>query len=423
MRIKIAKTSERITRRSGFLITDEYGKQIGLDKLIDKEFGKPKSNRGIKHSIYVNTVVSMRHDGALHLEDVKHLWEDKAFQEMLQIKNLPTSDAIGDWLRREGANQGEKKIWNVTGQIMQKISQAEENATLDIDTTIIESDKGDSLKTYKGNYGYNPLIGIIEENGLIAGSEFRQGNVSPAENLWSFIEKCEENYGKNIKIIRIDSAGYQKEIVENCITRDKYFSITAKHTTRVLEAIKSIPEDQWKQGTDKEGIKTNWQVGETTYTFSSKKKSFRLLAKREPLKNVGLFDEYKYWIVISNLPLNEYSSNDVILFHHRRGLMERVIGELKNQFHLDHMPCGQFEANSLYFTIGILAYNILQWIKLTLLPDEYKKKSIRTIRYQLLHLAGKLIYHARYAILKIAAPIKNIQLIENIYLRLKLNPL
>lgn len=423
MRIKITGTKEKLTRRSGFLITGAYGKQIRLDELIDKEFGKPNSNRGIKASSYINTIVSMRHDGALYLEDVKHLWEDKAFQEMLQINQLPTSDAIGDWLRRQGARDGEKKIWNVTKQIMQKIPQAEENVTLDIDTTILESEKGDAKKSYKGNYGYQPLIGIIEENGFIAGSQFRQGNVSPAEGLWSFIEQCEVNYGRKIKTIRSDSAGYQKEIVEKCIEAGKYFSITAKHTASILEAMKSIPEPEWTEGTDKEGIKTNWQVGEATYTFSSKKKSFRLVAKREILKNAGLFDQYKYWIVITNLPADEYSSNQVILFHHRRGLMERILGELKNQFNLDHMPCGQFEANALYFTIGILAYNILQFIKLTLLPDEYKKKSIRTIRYQLLHLAGKLIYHARYAILKIVAPIENIELFEQTYLRIKLAPL
>jgi hypothetical protein len=422
MRIKIEQSKEKISRRSGFILVNEFGKRIELDKIIDKEFGRPGSNRGLKASLYVNTLVSMFHDGAIHLEDVRHLWEDKAFQEILQIKGLPTSDALGDWLRREGSKSGEKKIWDITRQIMPSVSE-EDDLILDIDTTIIESNKGDSLKTYKGSYGYHPLIGVIEQTGFVAGSQFRPGNISPQEGLWDFIKECEVNCGKKIKIIRSDSAGYQRQIAENCIAEGKYFSITARQTTSVLEAVKSIPEEQWQQGKDKEGIKQDWQCAQSIYTMSSKKKSFRMIAKRERLINAGLFDEYSYWIIATNLPDEEYSPNQVILFHQRRGIIEKVIGELKNQLNLDHMPCGQFEANSLYFTIGILAYNILQWLKWTSLPPEYRKKSIRTLRYQLLHLAGKLIYHSRYVILKLAAPLINIKILDNAYCRLRLNPL
>jgi hypothetical protein len=268
------------------------------------------------------------------------------------------------------------------------------------------------------------MLGIIEENGLIVGSQFRQGNQSPQGGLWEFIQLCERNYGQRIKTVRSDSAGFNKDVIENCILENKYFSVTAKQTTGILEAIKSIPEETWQRGKERDRLRAEWEVAETTYTFSSKKKMFRLAAKRVPLDNQGdLFAEYGYWIVATNLLMEDYDSNAVILFHQKRGSMEKAIGELKNQFGLDHLPCGQYGANALYFTIGVLAYNIMQIIKWISFPPEERRKSVRTLRYQLIHLAGKLIYHARYAILKVAAPIRNIILLRNAFLRLRYSPM
>jgi len=103
--------------------------------------------------------------------------------------------------------------------------------------------------------------------------------------------------------------------------------------------------------------------------------------------------------------------------------MEKRIGELKHQLNLDKVPCGQFNANSLYFTIGVFVYNLLQMFKLLGLPEEYHTKSVRTLRYQLLKLAGKVIFHARYLVVQISAPLKNIELFTKAYYRLRYTPL
>jgi len=423
-RIKITSTTEKLSRRIGLLITHELIDKIKLEEQVNKEFGKPGSNRGYKASNYVTTMISMFHDGAIHLEDVKHLESDEYYQDLLRECKLPTSDAIGDWLRRQGDEGGEQKVHEVQRYMFEKILPDEEGGILDIDATIITSEKGDAEKSYKGIRGYQPMLGIIEENGLIVGSQFRQGNQSPQGGLWEFIQLCERNYGQRIKTVRSDSAGFNKDVIENCILESKYFSVTAKQTTGVLEAIKSIPEETWQRGKERDGLRAEWEVAETTYTFSSKKKMFRLAAKRVPLDNQGdLFAEYGYWIVATNLLMEDYDSNAVILFHQKRGSMEKAIGELKNQFGLDHLPCGQYGANALYFTTGVLAYNIMQIIKWISFPPEERRKSVRTLRYQLIHLAGKLIYHARYAILKVAAPIRNIILLRNAFLRLRYSPL
>jgi hypothetical protein len=108
----------------------------------------------------------------------------------------------------------------------------------------------------------------------------------------------------------------------------------------------------------------------------------RIIAKRTKIKQqYDLFLNYRYWIVATSLGIEKYDFQAIIDLHQGRGNIEKRIGELKHQLNFDRQPCGQFEANCLYFTIGLLAYNLLQILKLLGLPEEYHSKSIRKLRY------------------------------------------
>ena len=420
--IKISRSKEKLSNRIGVPLIEELVRKFRLREKIDEQFGFPGSNRGIIASDYIMTLVYMFIDGALHLEDVRHLMSDEAFQELLADMKLPTSDAIGDWLRKYGGKQSETKIFQVVKQLL--LGLTKQGEILDIDATIIESDKGDARKSYKGSYGYQPLLGIISENAIVVGSDFREGNISPQMGIVEFIKSCRRNYPQAIKIVRSDSAGWQKEVVDYCVQEGLVYTITTDQTEGLLEAIKSIPEEKWKRSVDKDNIKEDYEAAETEYRFGSKKRTVRIAAKRTKLKKqYDLFLNYSYWIVATNLSKEDYDSQAIIELHQGRGIMEKRIGELKNQLNLDKVPCGQFDANCLYFTIGLLAYNLLQMLKLIGLPEEYHTKSVRTLRYQLLKLAGKVIFHARYLVIQIAAPLKNIELFNAAYYRLRYSPI
>jgi len=132
-------STELITAKAGLMVCDAFQKYIHLSEMIDLIFPRPGSNRGFPHSKYVTTLVQMFQDGASELEDVNELSEDKALQKMIDIRSYPTSDAIGDWLRRQGESKGEENLWKVMKQLFTTIPG--ERFTLDIDATIIEANK------------------------------------------------------------------------------------------------------------------------------------------------------------------------------------------------------------------------------------------------------------------------------------------
>jgi hypothetical protein len=50
-------------------------------------------------------------------------------------------------------------------------------ATVDQDTTIIESRKREALATYEGERGYQPMLAVWAEMNLVVADQFRDGNV------------------------------------------------------------------------------------------------------------------------------------------------------------------------------------------------------------------------------------------------------
>ena len=341
--LRLEQTDERLTRRTGLVLVDRFGKKIDLANKIDRAFGRPGSNRGMAASEYVLTLAQMLIDGAMHLEDVKDFERDEAYKLMTGREHYPTSDALGDWLRRKGGKdgEGEKKLMKVDAELINTSTKGG-GRTIDVDASVIEADKGDARFTYKEIRGYQPLLAACPEVGLFINSRFQHGNQNAQGDIVSFIDESIKLVPGMIKTVRIDSVGYNHFVFNYCFESRLDFTITADHDVAVMEAVRKIPESAWEKGKNEDGTGANYRIAETIHTMNQCKDSFRLVVKRtKRVKQTDLFDgEYFYWIVATNFSQEEKGTQEVIHFHEKRGEMERMIGELKNHYNMDHFPCG-----------------------------------------------------------------------------------
>ncbi len=172
----------KVDKEEGLVLVDRFGKKINLANRLYREFGRPGSNRGIVASEYVLTLTQMLIDGAMHLEDVRDFENDEAYKIMTGHGHYPTSDAIGDWLRRDGTTDGEKKLMNAGSELTNSLTKGI-GLTLDIDATVIEAEKGDANYTYEDVRGYQPLLAACVELGLFVNTRFQHGNVNTQGDL------------------------------------------------------------------------------------------------------------------------------------------------------------------------------------------------------------------------------------------------
>jgi hypothetical protein len=423
MELKLERTEERLTRKTGLVLIDRFGKKINLANRIDREFGRPGSNRGKAASEYVLTLSEMLIDGAVHLEDIIDFEGDEAYKQMTGRSHYPTSDALGDWLRRQGETAGEKKLMNVSSELTNALTKGT-GLTLDVDATVIEADKGDAQYTYKEMRGYQPLLAACVEIGLFVDTRFQHGNINTQGDLVSFIEECRELMPSRIKTVRSDSAGYNHQVVNYCFENHLYFTITADHDVAVMERVKRIGKNAWEKGKNENGSDADYEVAETIHTMNNSKSAFRLVVKRTDRgKQSDLFEgKYHYWVIATNIPDQEKDADTVIHFHEQRGEMERMIGELKSHYNMDHFPCGQFSANSLYFAIGIFAFNLVQLLKQHYFANDWRTKTLQSLRRYWFYLPSRIVFHARYTIARVATTIETFNRLNQAFLKITRAP-
>jgi len=241
---------------------------------------------------------------------------------------------------------------------------------------------------------------------LCVGHEFREGNESPGAVILEFAQDCEAAVlaGKQI-YFRNDSAAYQAKVINYYSQPGRRFTITAYLDAAVKREVRNLPETAWQPYRSEVGMATDREIAETVHSMNGTEQAFRLIVLRwaNPQPNLFEADRYCYHAVATN---REAAASAVIWKHNQRGESENWHKELKVGLGMEQMPCGQWEANAVYFSIGVLAYNLAQLLKRRVLPATYRTVTVVTLRWKVYRLAGKLVRHARGWRLQIKADLE-----------------
>ena len=407
----LSTTHELLTSRGGLLAIATLMQKLNLTSLIDKHFAQPKSNRGFDPSVFLNSLILMHHEGGIRLDDLKYLKKDSALRKLLGMKSIPQPDSVGNWLRRTGTS-GVNAISLINKELCRISLKDTKHITLDIDASEIISNKKDAKKTYKYNQGYMPMVGHIAEINHVIETDFRDGNISPKTENLEFIKKCVNNLPKGVQLknLRIDCAGYQKSIIKYCDEEKIHFAIRAMMSKKLRKYFNNLDESQWEPVIKSDGSQSTMCSHRTTHKISDYKEPFTLIIQRTPKPGQQELDlsqdsdeiqtnGYIYRAIATSL--DHMSDSEIIKWYGARAeKSENKIKELMLDFGGAYMPCGQFEANALYFSICTLSYNLFVMLR-NHLPDEFSKSRAKAVRLRIYSMAAKLIKHSRQFKLKL----------------------
>lgn len=116
----------------------------------------------------------------------------------------------------------------------------------------------------------------------------------------------------------------------------------------------------------------------------------------------------------TNWDEGQKNAYEVLQWHNQRGEAENFNKELKNGFGMERMPCGQTEANAVFFRIGVIAYNLFIGFKRLSCPETWLKHTIATFRWKMIQIAGRIVKHSGSIILKLAADLEKLELFKKI---------
>jgi hypothetical protein len=403
---QLQKTSDLLTSKSGLSVFYEAALALGTVKLIETNLPQPKSNRGLKPAEYVMPLALMLCGGGRTMEDIREIEMDKGLRKICRLKKIPGADAIGKWLRRTDNLSGLKKTnEGLSVEIIRRSKK--DDFTLDTDATLIETEKECAEMNYKGFTAFSVLLSFLADLDLCVRADYRNGAAHAGAGTKEQLEYADDllkSLKKRLKYFRSDSAAYNANVFNACSDRGIIFTITADQDAAVKAAIRSIKAKEWQSLYDEKGANTGRQFATVVHCMEKTKKPFTLVVQRWQDTQQKLFEKnkYSYYVIATNDFEREGKADEIIRHHNRRGNAENYNKEVKNGFGMDYAPSQELAANAVYFEIGVLAYNLTIAVKRLFLGESWTTKTIATLRWQLIFIAGKVIEHGRQLFLKVA---------------------
>lgn len=142
---------EMITPFGGLGLYGELYKTMGIERDVEGTMPGPGSGSGYKANTYVYPLAMMFIGGGRYIEDIRRIESDGGLRKLRKLEEVPSSDAVGDWLKRDSMAKIEG-LGKVNDEVTRRIlKRAGETLTLDIDATGIEASKAEAAWTYKGH--------------------------------------------------------------------------------------------------------------------------------------------------------------------------------------------------------------------------------------------------------------------------------
>lgn len=297
----------------------------------------------------------------------------------------------------------------------------QQQATLDMDATLVGSQKEQALWCYQQYQAYQPFNTYWFEQGLVLHSEFRDGNVPAGHQQLRLLKEALDQLPEGVEkvFVRSDTAAYQKELLRYCAEGENEcfgvleFAIGADVTESFRRAVLEVEEDQWfpvlRTDCDGKQHATGQQWAEVCFVpswagHSKNGPTYRFVATRELMRRQLALpgheetveekdsvetsggERYKIRGIVTNRTID---GNELIGWYRQRcGKSEEVHSVMKEDLAGGQLPSGDFGENAAWWAIMILALNLNAAMKRLVLPQGWANRRLKAMRFGLINLAA-----------------------------------
>ncbi|MCI0355403.1 MAG: IS1380 family transposase [Acidobacteria bacterium] len=412
-----------ITAHAGVPLVVELFRSCGAAEVMERRASPKQRDRGLKASEMAEGLYSLWLSGGERCEDLDRLREDEALAVLLGHP-LPAARTMRTFLEAFHEEDlpllqtGEQAVVSsesalleglaaVSGQIVRclQAQQPQTVATLDVDATILESDKQAAKPTYDGRRGYQPVFVRWAEQDLIVADEFRDGNVPAGSGNLRVVQKALAALPPGITEVRVrgDSALYEQKLLDELSAHGRGFAISADMSRPLRAVIEALPEEAWQLDTQEADAVRQWSEVVFVSDEQRSPQPYRYLAIRILKKQGSLFadgTDRRHFAVVTNMPGDGL---ELIRWHRvKAGSIEHSHDVLTNELAAEALPSQKFGANAAWVRLNVILYNLLSALKRLTLPADLRAAKPKRLRFLLFNTVGRVIRHARETLLRLS---------------------
>jgi hypothetical protein len=434
-KLQLSSEPSDTTPYGGLALAASLVRSLGIAQDLDRELSLLASHRPFHESDYVLTHVYNLYVGGTCIEDIADLQTSEPVRRMLGADRIPDPTTAGDFLRRFDTD-ALKTLDRVIDRAQEKVwkrrygKRKAERAIVDLDSCVrpVYGDQKEGTDfTYKGSFGYHPLVislaGTLECLRLVN----RSGNTASADGSESHLRELFPMLDRRFKqvIVRGDSAFAKQAIFDACEEAGHSFAVVSPQQQNFASLFEALPSVQWKpyrqrerdegparkrrkrgpnrrreraRSRNKRDLQLNKQwIAEILYQPERSDRTYRLIARYQEIEEHEqghLFMLTRFRFALSNLP-RSVSAEEVMDLTYQRCDQENLIEQLQNGVAGMRMPTGGMLSNAAFGTCARLAHNLKPWLAQLALPPETMRWEWKRFRRAFVYCAARVVHTAR----------------------------
>lgn len=432
---------EKLTAWGGAALLVQAIRSLDVPGSARRNLQFKQRQRGYDEGAYVESFVVLHALGGECVDDFDRMREDPGIGEVLGYE-VPSPEAARKFLnhfhdealieaaRQRASAAGQASLLPEENTALQGLGQVNREvihimgarcpeqkiATVDLDSTIIESWKRQAQRTYAGSTGYQPTLALWAEMDLILADEFRDGNVPAIREPLRCARQAFQALPSTVSEywFRGDAACYEQELLT--WLRDEQraggpqgrigFAVSAPMNPELRQDTAETGADQWTLvSEDATAIKE-------CAVIKHFPEELPVNRYREPLRYIGIRVRFKqremfeggrevlHFAVATNLW--DWDPQRVLEWHREKaGSIEAIHDVLKNELGAGVLPSKYFGADAAWLRLAVITHNVLSGLKRLALPAELLRARPKRLRFLIFTTPGRLVQHARRTSLRL----------------------
>jgi Transposase DDE domain group 1 len=416
-RFEVTCDGDGIAGHAGAVLLGELADRLGLTRALGWRAGRTQTSRH-RHDAgaVLRDLMVMLADGGDCLSDLAALREQSEL--FGPVASTPTAwrviervagDPDGLAGLRAARAHARAAAWRTGAHV-------EGLLVVDVDGTLLDahSDKQGAAGTYKGGFGFYPLLAYLDRGdgtGEALSGILRPGNAgsNTAADHIDVVElalaQLPTAAGDQPILVRVDTGGATHAFTDHLRARGIGFSISLPADERVRAAVLAIPAAAWRPAVDPDGQpRPGAEVAElATLDLAGWPQGTRAICRREdPHPGAQLSftdaDGHRFQAFVTDQPDPDITALE--LRHRRRARAEDRI-RCGKATGLRNLPFDLLRRNQVWLELVLAAQDLLCWAQTLLLNGDLKVAEPKTLRYRLLHVAARVVRHARRVIVRL----------------------
>ena len=415
----VVADQDGLTGRVGLGLVAQLADRIGLTAALSAAVkGRTTRRSRVDDGKVLRDLVLMLVDGGDAISDLRVL----AGQQALfgEVSSVSTASRVVEALDEDALERIRAARASVRERAWQ-LGAAPERVVIDVDASLVtsHSEKEGAAPTWKRGFGFHPMLAFCADSREALGGLLRPGNagsntaidqlVVAAEALRqlpaSYLERATAPDADEAcrVVIRTDSAGAVHDFIDGVRAMGARFSVGFAIDDALRGRILAVTESAWQAAinADDTARKGAWVI--ELAPPAGWPDGARVIVRRErPHPGAQLSftdaDGHRFQAILTD------QHGDIARLerdHRARGDAENRVRNAK-ACGMENLPFHAFAHNEAWLELVLCALDLIAWTERILLHDTILATAEpKTLRYRLLHLAGRITHHGRRATLRI----------------------